>query len=582
MADKRFIDFRVDSTPGSGSYLVGHDSAGTEFRIAVANLLGSIEVPEAQSIYVQYSANGSSWVTVWTSGCKFMRIKIGAGAWSNAMAIADVVNVATMVKVGNTLVGSGSDYVELEAGSNVTLTPDAENNKVTISATGGGGSTVQSDWNQSDSSASDYIKNKPTIPSKTSDLSNDSGFLTQHQDISGKVDKVTGKGLSTNDYTTTEKNKLAGIAAGAEVNVQSDWNQSDSSADDYVKNKPTIPTKTSDLTNDSGFLTQHQDISGKVDKETGKGLSTNDYTTTEKNKLAGIAAGAEVNVQSDWNQSDSSADDYVKNKPTIPTVNNSTISFTQGGVSKGSFTLNQSSGATIALDAGMPVIVVDTVCYGEPNSSVTISEAECFDLLNNYFIYLDGGGNWNEDTSIPVVDGMIIYAREEDAYYIYDSNYGLKPLSKGKSLFETNSNGSYYIEAYLPIADSFGELVLTALNMGGSSCYLNLNGMFGTNSVEFYGKSIGSVHTICLKNNKSSDVNITVSNLYYGSLQGFLSSGLDANNTFTLKAGEHAEISVIFKDSGEPVDENNESYGNYALASIIVKNDFVENLTWPD
>ena len=36
----------------------------------------------------------------------------------------------------------------------------------------------------------------------------------------------------------------------------------------------------------------------------------------------------------------------------IPTVYNSTITFTQGGVSKGSFTLNQSTGATIALDAG--------------------------------------------------------------------------------------------------------------------------------------------------------------------------------------------------------------------------------------
>lgn len=34
----------------------------------------------------------------------------------------------------------------------------------------------------------------------------------------GKVDKVSGKGLSTNDYTTNEKNKLAGIAANAEVN----------------------------------------------------------------------------------------------------------------------------------------------------------------------------------------------------------------------------------------------------------------------------------------------------------------------------------------------------------------------------
>ena len=32
------------------------------------------------------------------------------------------------------------------------------------------------------------------------------------------MDKVSGKGLSTNDYTTTEKNKLSGIASGAEVN----------------------------------------------------------------------------------------------------------------------------------------------------------------------------------------------------------------------------------------------------------------------------------------------------------------------------------------------------------------------------
>lgn len=38
-------------------------------------------------------------------------------------------------------------------------------------------------------------------------------------DLSGKVDVVSGKGLSTNDYTTTEKNKLAGIEEGAEVNT---------------------------------------------------------------------------------------------------------------------------------------------------------------------------------------------------------------------------------------------------------------------------------------------------------------------------------------------------------------------------
>lgn len=37
--------------------------------------------------------------------------------------------------------------------------------------------------------------------------------------ISTKVDKVSGKGLSTNDYTTAEKTKLAGIASGAQVNT---------------------------------------------------------------------------------------------------------------------------------------------------------------------------------------------------------------------------------------------------------------------------------------------------------------------------------------------------------------------------
>lgn len=45
-----------------------------------------------------------------------------------------------------------------------------------------------------------------------------------------------------------------------------------------------------------------------------------DYTISEKNKLAGIAEGAEVNVQPDWNQSDNSADDYIKNKPIIPVI----------------------------------------------------------------------------------------------------------------------------------------------------------------------------------------------------------------------------------------------------------------------
>lgn len=79
----------------------------------------------------------------------------------------------------------------------------------------------------------------------------------------GAVPSESGKGLSANDYTTAEKEKLAGIEAGAD--------------------------KTPDL---SGYATKTE-LDGKVDKVSGKGLSTNDYTTAEKNKLSGIEAGAD-------------------------------------------------------------------------------------------------------------------------------------------------------------------------------------------------------------------------------------------------------------------------------------------------
>lgn len=91
--------------------------------------------------------------------------------------------------------------------------------------------------------------------------------------LNNKVDKVTGKRLSTEDYTTEEKNKLAGIANGAEVNVQSDWNVTDTNSDAFIKNKP------QNLVQDADYV--HTD---------------NNYTTEEKTKLSGIAEGAQVNV----------------------------------------------------------------------------------------------------------------------------------------------------------------------------------------------------------------------------------------------------------------------------------------------
>lgn len=120
------------------------------------------------------------------------------------------------------------------------------------------------------------------IPTKTSELTNDSNFLTYIPSAYVTEYELNAKGYLTEHQDISNK-----------------------------ADKSEIPTKTSQLTNDSnfltsipseyitetelntkGYLTEHQDISNKVDKVSGKGLSTNDYTTAEKNKLAGIESGA--------------------------------------------------------------------------------------------------------------------------------------------------------------------------------------------------------------------------------------------------------------------------------------------------
>lgn len=83
--------------------------------------------------------------------------------------------------------------------------------------------------------------------------------------LSGKVDKETGKGLSSNDYTSTEKTKLAGIASGAQVNVLEGIQKNGTTV--TITNKIaniSVPTKTSDITNDSGFITAEDVPEGAV------------------------------------------------------------------------------------------------------------------------------------------------------------------------------------------------------------------------------------------------------------------------------------------------------------------------------
>ena len=160
---------------------------------------------------------------------------------------------------------------------------------------------VQANWTESDSSSDSYIQNKP------SNLVQDANYV--HTD---------------NNFSTAEKNKLSGIEAGAEVNVQSDWNQVDTLADDFIKNKPIIPVlpPTKELVAGSGItITEGTTTVTIAANETG-----NNFTDAYKTKLDGIEAGAQVNVQSNWNESNSLSDSYIQNKPTIPEIVSTTTS----------------------------------------------------------------------------------------------------------------------------------------------------------------------------------------------------------------------------------------------------------------
>ena len=161
--------------------------------------------------------------------------------------------------------------------------------------------------------------------------------------IENKVDKITGKGLSTEDYTSEEKTKLAGLINYNDTEIKTSLNSKANSADVYTKsevdnkvssiykykgsvaNKESLPTENltiGDVYNleDTGmnvaytgekwdelgstinlnnYYTKTEtttELTKKVDKVEGKGLSTNDFTDDLNTKLAGIATGAEVNI----------------------------------------------------------------------------------------------------------------------------------------------------------------------------------------------------------------------------------------------------------------------------------------------
>lgn len=138
----------------------------------------------------------------------------------------------------------------------------------------------------------DDLSNKPTIPTKTSELVNDKNYVDENF-VNSKLTAVYKFKGSVANYTALPATDLVvgDVYDVKDTGMNYAWNGTDWDAlgsfvdlsDYYSKDETFSQEQVSQL------------LDSKVDKVSGKGLSSNDYTTIEKNKLAGIEAGAEVN-----------------------------------------------------------------------------------------------------------------------------------------------------------------------------------------------------------------------------------------------------------------------------------------------
>lgn len=161
--------------------------------------------------------------------------------------------------------------------------------------------------------------------------------LDTKQDVIDDLDTIRS-GASAG-ATAVQPGDLADYALKSEMSVVA------GSGADADKTTITLKDNTS-----ATVLTQHQDISGKVDKVEGKGLSTEDYTAADKTKLGEIAPGAQVNVIETVKVNGSALP--VSNKAvdvSVPTVNDASLTINQNNELKGTFTANSASDVTLNL-----------------------------------------------------------------------------------------------------------------------------------------------------------------------------------------------------------------------------------------
>ena len=363
--------------------------------------------------------------------------------------------------------------------------------------------------------------------------------------LNNKVDKITGKGLSEDDFTTAEKTKLSGIATNANNythpnhtgDVTSTGDGATAITDNVVSNSKLsdVPTETikGRVTADSGdpedltisqvrtllsinnldntsdankpISSATQDaLDDKVDKVTGKQLSTNDYTTTEKDKLAGIEEGAEVNVNTNISQG-------TRTTTTVPIISSTgtdatleVATSTLAGVMSADDKIKLDAieaGAEVNIDTNLSqgtktateIPLLSSTGTGTTLPSATTTEAGLMSATDKEKLNASITNSTDTFTSTTKVEHVVtltqaeydgITPEEDTIYIITDGVTNSEDIVYDNSDAELNSTN---------VKSAIDELSLTKVDVGALSSNINLFYTNTASDVSPYNKVVSSI-----------------------------------------------------------------------------------------
>ncbi len=353
----------------------------------------------------------------------------------------DLSNYYTKSEVNNLIpsVGNGIITINQDGVQKGVFTLN-QNSNATIEIESGSFEQQQADWDEQDSEVPMYIRNKPTIPTVGD------GTITL------KMGETTLGSFNVNQAGDDS------IEIPETSQLQSNWNESDSNSPQYILNKPTIPTVNNPTINFSqggvlkGSITLNQssnatiflDGGGSGSGEVQANWQENDPTSLayiqNRPTLATVSTTGSYNdlldtptiptaVQSDWTESDSSSIAFIKHKPTIY---DSTITIQQGGVTKGTFTLNQSTGTTINLEGGGGGGSTQVQSNWTESDSSSVS----FILNKPTLATVASSGSYNDLTNKPTIPAAQVNSD-------WNSASGVSQILNKPNLSTVASSGSY-------------------------------------------------------------------------------------------------------------------------------------------